>query len=175
MNGEWLTLWTVRVAVALYAIALARRLSDGKNPSSLRQGRLLWTAGYLLFLVHVVCAFHFYHDWSHRVAWEATARQTRQFTGLEWGGGLYANYAFVLVWGADVLWWWRFPSDYLTRHIVIESIVQGFLAFITFNATVVFASEGTRWLGLAAFLLLAGSSIRRFIFTRRLSRVFPSR
>jgi hypothetical protein len=39
--------------------------------------------------------------------------------------------------------------------------VQVFLAFITFNATIVFAGGFTRWLGLAAFLLLAGSFIRK--------------
>ena len=33
-----------------------------------------------------------------------SARQTAEVFGLDWGGGLYVNYAFTAAWVADVAW-----------------------------------------------------------------------
>jgi hypothetical protein len=154
MTGESITLWTVRLAVTFYALALASRIwPGGKSPTS---GRTLWTMGYACFVVHVLCAFHFYHHWSHQAAWQETARQTREFTGMDSGSGLLANYAFLAVWGVDVLWWWVSPTAYQDRYWGIEFVIQSYLAFITFNATVVFATGFSRWLGIALSLMLIG-------------------
>jgi hypothetical protein len=112
-------------------------------------------------LLHVVCAFEYYHHWSHAVAYSSTARQTAETVGLDWGGGLYANYAFTVVWVGDVVWWWVGVESYQTRERWIESTVQGFLGFIAFNATVVFATGFSRWLGVAGCLLLAAIAISR--------------
>src|SRR5262245_22322917 len=103
---ELLTRWTVRVALALYVLGLALRIGARGSRPRLTGARFAWTAGWLLFLLHVACAFHYYHDWKHAVAYQATARQTAEVVGLDWGGGLYANYAFTLLWAADVCWWW---------------------------------------------------------------------
>src|SRR5437763_16272962 len=111
--GELLTLWTVRVAVALYVLGLALRLGAGRRGRSV--ARLAWTGGLLAVAAHVACAFHFYHHWSHAAAYDRTAEQTAEAVGLNWGGGLYVNYAFVLLWAADVCWWWRDPEGYLAR------------------------------------------------------------
>jgi hypothetical protein len=148
-SGELLTRWTVRLAVVLYAIGLGLRARGWPAAA-----RLAWTGGCLFFLLHVACAFQFYHHWSHRAAFAATARQTAEVVGLIWGGGLYANYAFALVWAADVVWWWCNSQTYHKRPRAVEWAVQGFLAFIVFNATVVFGSAAVRWLGLAACLVL---------------------
>ena len=149
-SGELLTRWTVRIAMALYVASLAsRRVSP-------HWSRLAWTAGCLLFLLHVACAFEYYHHWSHAEAYASTAKQTAETVGLDWGGGLYANYAFTLVWCADVCWWWLDGSRYLTRHWTINWAVHGFLGFIAFNATVVFATGFSRWFGIAACVLLIG-------------------
>ena len=56
--------------------------------------------------MHVICAFQFYHEWSHLVAHEHTARQTAVALGIDWGGGLYMNYLFIGVWMGDVMAWW---------------------------------------------------------------------
>src|SRR5262245_656128 len=89
--GEFLTRWTVRIAVVLYVAALLSRRF------SWRWARGAWTAGCVLYLLHVVAAFHYYHHWSHDAAYESTARQTADVVGVHWGGGLYVNYAFTLV------------------------------------------------------------------------------
>jgi hypothetical protein len=70
---------------------------------------------------------------------------------------LYANYLFALVWGVDVLWWWRNPHGDHSRPRFIDWAMQGFLAFIAFNSTVVFGAGAIRWLGLAASLFLASA------------------
>jgi hypothetical protein len=153
--GEALTRWTVRAALALYVLALVLRATAAGRRRWLIAARLAWTTGYLAFLVHVACAFHFFHGWSHDAAYEATARQSAEVVGLSWGGGLYANYAFAAVWAVDVLWWWRGLACYEARPRVVAWVVQGFLGFIAFNATVVFGTGAIRWAGLAACLLLA--------------------
>jgi len=75
-------------------------------------------------------------------------------TGLDWGGGLYLNYLFALVWGVDACWWWRNAAGYAARSHVIEWIVQVFLAFMAFNATVVFGHGPIRWAGAIATIAL---------------------
>jgi len=109
----------------------------------------------LFYLAHVVAAFHFYHGWSHAAAYEHTARRTAEVVGLDWGGGLWWNYAFGAVWLGDILWRRGRPAW-------LGVAVQAFLAFMAFNATVVFETGAIRWLGLAATgVLLTTWLVRR--------------
>jgi hypothetical protein len=147
MDGELLTRWTVRVAMALYVTSLATRW---RFP---QMSRLAWTGGCLAYLTHVACAFEFYHHWSHAEAYAFTARQTAAVVGWDWGGGLYVNYAFTLVWLADAAWWWISVKSYETRPRWIAWTVNGFMGFIAFNATVVFAEGFSRWFGIVACVL----------------------
>jgi hypothetical protein len=151
-TGELWTRWTVRLAMTLYVMSLAVR---GFKRPWLDASRLLWTVGCLAYLVHVGCAFAFYHHWSHADAYRATAQRTEEMTGFAWGGGLYANYAFTLVWIADVAWWWLRSNDYVMRSRWIEWGVQGYMAFIAFNAVVIFGNDEIRWAGIAACVMLA--------------------
>ncbi len=152
--GDLVIRWTVRLAMALYAACLGMRLLVGPRRPWTTVARLAWTLGFVFFLTHVACAFHFVHHWSHAAAYDHTAQQTAEITGFAWGGGLYLNYLFVFVWGVDVLWWWRDTSGYLLRSRWPESAIQGFLAFIAFNATVVFGTGVIRWYGLMVSALL---------------------
>jgi hypothetical protein len=154
--GEALTRWTVRLALLLYVLALAGRLTGRTGPA-----RSAWAAGCLAFLAHVACAFHFFHGWSHPAAYEETARQTAELTGTASGFGLYLNYGFTLLWVADALWWWARPTSYLSRSWWIELPVQGFFAFLALNATVVFESGPVRWAGVLACLVLGTLAARR--------------
>jgi uncharacterized protein YqeY len=174
--GEFLTRWTVRLALALYVLSLILRANASLNPTRQRgsvlarrtQGaRLAWTAGYGFFLLHVACAFQYYHHWSHRLAYEATARRTAEAVGLDWGGGLFANYAFTLLWGLDVCWWWYAPACYRARSRGLEWMVQGFLAFMAFNGAVVFGAGAARWLSLLGFVVLAGIWGRQLYRSRK--------
>jgi hypothetical protein len=158
-SGEALTRWAVRVALALYVLALAVRVTAAGRRPWLAAARLAWTAGCAAYLLHVACAFAYYHHWSHAEAYEATARRTEEVVGLSWGGGLYANYIFTVVWLADVAWWWWGLDRYEARPRGVEWAVQGWLGFLAFNATVVFGSGAVRWLGLAGCVGLAALAV----------------
>jgi hypothetical protein len=150
--GEFWTRWSVRLAMVLYVFSLSVWMMARKRASWLRWARLAWTVGCGAFLVHVVCAFAFYHHWSHRAAYEETARRTEEMFGISWGGGLFMNYAFTILWMADVIFWWLNLDGSRSRKIQIA--IQVFLGFIAFNATVVFGSGMIRWVGLGATLFL---------------------
>ncbi len=142
--GDFLTRWTVRGAMLFYVAGLA---STGWR-------RLAWTVAFLLYLLHVAAAFEYFHHWSHEEAFAFAAQQTEAVVGWHWGGGLFVNYAFTAVWVGDVTWSWIGPESHATRPRWITWAVQGFLGFIAFNATVVFASGFSRWFGIAACVLL---------------------
>lgn len=139
------TLWTVRLAALCYAAALWLRLR-GKAALA----RRLWVAGFVLYAAHVFSAFQWIHDWSHGRAYEETARQTKALFGMDWGGGLYFNYAFTLLWLADVIWNWQ------DRRL--RSAVDGFLFFMFVNGVVVFGHGWTRWIGVG-FLAAYGMAL----------------
>src|SRR5687767_13213248 len=104
VGGELLTRITIWVAVVGYAAgATVFALSRGRGGWA-RAARLAWTVACAALLAHVACAFHFYHGWGHGAAYLDTARQTNEVFGLDWGGGLYVNYALMAGWVMDVSW-----------------------------------------------------------------------
>jgi hypothetical protein len=103
MIGTLLTNWTIRLALVCYVAYLAGWLSV-THPRWPTAARWIWTLGCGLFVAHVACAFHFYHDWSHAAAWRDTAEQTQRIIGVAFGNGIYFNYTFLTLWVADVVW-----------------------------------------------------------------------
>lgn len=144
-----MTRTSVWLCVAAYflALALAQR-----HP---RWARVWWTVGCFACLVHIALAMHLVHHWSHTAAYADTARQTREATGLDWGGGIYFNYIFAALWLVDVVWWWVGSQARARRPKWLSAALHLFLAFIIFNATVVFESGILRWSVLAAIACLA--------------------
>lgn len=100
-----------------------------------RQRRVIWSWGCAFVLLHVAVAMHAGHGWSHGAAF----RHTEEVGGF--GPGVYVNYLFGAVWAGDALWMWAAPNAYRRRPRWVGRAVHGFLAFIVFNATVVFASS----------------------------------
>ena len=163
--GELLTRWTIRIALVLYGVAVSIRLTAKPDRCRLSRARWLWTAGLVAYLAHVACAFHFYHDWSHDAAYAATAAETEEVFGLRWGGGLYVNYFFSCLWGLDVGWSWIRPDGYRARSRWVQSAVYGFMAFMAFQAVVVFEAGVVRWVGLGCTTMFVV-----FWFLRRRTR-----
>jgi hypothetical protein len=125
--------WTARVSVFCYLAALLFHASGRRA----RLARGLWRAGFAVFLMHLLAAFQFVHGWSHAAAWEHTAQQTRDLVGWDWGGGVWFNYLFAIAWGADIL----LGNRMRTARGPSCRLIQAYLAFIVFNATVVFGAE----------------------------------
>jgi len=140
------TLWTARLAMLLYAAALACLLTN-------RPARLVYTAGAIVFLAHVAAAVHFRHHWSHAEALENVRRQTAAMTGVTSGIGLWLNYAFAAVWAADVVWLWT-AGAVRPRSRWITIALHGFLLFMAVNATIVFPTGPTRAAGIVVGVAL---------------------
>jgi hypothetical protein len=153
-KGEFLTRLSIWVTLAGYAGGVALLILSRKKPGLDRAGRLIWTIACLGLLVHTLCAFHFYHQWSDDIAYDETSRQTAEVSGINWGGGLYINYLLLAAWVIDVGWWWRGLDLYRRRSKMVTTLWQGFLAFIFFNATVVFETGIIRVVGIVTFLCL---------------------
>jgi hypothetical protein len=153
------------VSLLLYAATLAALLVGRSRPAILREARITWTAGCIVLWLHLAAAFHFYHDWSHQVAYEATARDTEATIGWAFGGGVYLNYLFALLWTVDAAWWWSIAnSAHFRRSRWASALVHGFLFFIAFNATVTFAEGALRWTAVA---ICVGLAILGFISRNR--------
>ena len=117
--------------------------------------RVLWTAGAALAVAHSTAAFAVFHGWSHDRAMTSTAQLTAAVTGLEWGGGLFFNYAFLIIWVADAAWWWVSPRTYDERPRSIDLVVRGFLFFMFVNGAIVFADGAMRILGILAVAVVS--------------------
>ena len=147
-KGEFFTRLTIWITLAGYAGGVALLALSRKKQRLERTARLFWTIACISLIAHAACAFHFYHEWSQDSAYRETARQTAEVFGLNWGGGLYINYAMIVGWVADVVWWWQSPGVYRRRPRALVAIWQGFLIFMFFNATVVFKTGPLRFIGL---------------------------
>jgi len=154
-NGELLTRITVWLALAAYATGASAYLLSRGRRSWDAVARTAWTIGCAGILIHAACAFHFYHNWSQAAAYRETARQTAEVTGLDWGGGLFINYALIAGWIIDAAWWRRGLEVYRSRPPWLSVAWHGFLIFVIFNATVVFKNGPLRWIGLGLCLWLA--------------------
>jgi hypothetical protein len=172
--GDLLIYWTARTSALLYVVSiiqqlrLSRRLAGGvesrqfANESRRLTGRFAWSVGAMLLNLHVALALHFTYHWDHGAMVNAIARQTQDFIGLYWRGGAYINYTFMLVWSADAIAWWVLREKrYRQRPVWISMLVHGFLAFIAFNAVVVFGKGIVRWAGVAAFATVAWRAVQR--------------
>ncbi|MEI7702468.1 MAG: hypothetical protein WCK86_21930 [Planctomycetia bacterium] len=159
-QGSFLISATVRLALLCYAACVTLQLMNCHGARWRFVLRGLWTTGALLFVAHVLAAFHFAHHWNHQAAIQSTAEQTKELIGWAFGEGLYFSYLFVLLWLADVVWYWVSPVSYESRSLRVKLLLHGYLFFIAFNGAVVFESGVTRPVGVLLSTLFAILSLR---------------
>ena len=152
-TGLWLTRGSVWMALSLYVAGEVLR-ATGRNDRPVGRARWLNAVGCGFFLVHVACAFHFHHHWSHAEALAETARQTAELVGWDWSGGLFFNYAFTLLWLGEVIWSWADPMSHAMERRWMTWSVRGFFLFMMVNGAVVFVPGRMRWFGLFLCLTL---------------------
>ena len=144
--------WTVWSALLLFAAREAgrRRGYAGRSPAP--WAWWAFVAGAVLCAIHIVVAMWVSHGWSHAASIAATARQTKAVYDLDWGGGVYVNYAFVAAWLFEA-WRWRRRSPRDTGRLDIGTwTMRTFFLVIILNGAVIFAA-GTR--RVAGVLLVA--------------------
>lgn len=122
--------WCLFGAFPVWRSVLNGRLTE----LAARIGRLLYTWACGLALLHIAVAFHVGHGWSH----EAAYRHVEEVSGL--GAGLYVNYFFIVLWVADAAWAWVDLDGYMNRSRWLSWGILVFMAFIVFNAAIVFGS-----------------------------------
>lgn len=147
-TGDLIIAWTIRLSMLLLCATVFLQLQRHLSPRVRFLQSGLWTASFLLSVLHVLAAFHFVHHWSHTAAYLATAEETRVKLGFAYGAGVYFNYLFLVVWGLDVVWTWRGSQ---TSHRTTPWWIQvgrWYLLFITFNGVVVFKTGWLRILGI---------------------------
>lgn len=151
--GEFLTRWTIRLALVCYVFCLAacifRRDSGDRRWNAIV--RLVWTIGCGLFVAHVIAAFGYYHHFSHEAAYDETARQTQAQLGFAIGGGIYFSYLFLAVWIVDAAWRWIAPG---TRPSWFDWPLHAYMFFIAFNGAIVFEGGLSRVAGIVACVVL---------------------
>jgi hypothetical protein len=113
--------------------------------------------GIALLVAHIGLAFHLRYDWNHEAAVRETARQTAETFGLDWGGGVYVNYLFTLVWAIDAWSWHAHPARAAARPTGLRWALRAFYLTMVFNGAVVFVSGARRVLGVVLTLWLAWS------------------
>src|ERR1041384_8642787 len=145
-SGELLTRGMIWISIGAYTIgSVVFATARGGD----KWTRVAWTTGCAALVAHFICALHFYHAWSQKSAYLETARQTAAVFSINWGGGLFINYAVATLWTADVAWWWLAGlSSYRRRPWWLTLSWHGVLIFIIFHATVVFKDGLARWIGL---------------------------
>ena len=159
--GSVIIAWTIRVSIFLFfgsLIAWVLQIKPGRFDKTLR---MLWSVSFMLFVAHVLAAFHFHHGWNHAAAVAETARQTRELIGLEFGAGLFFNYLFLLVWAFDVMWIWIAEAEIVKRYRWLRIAWLAYLIFIAFNGAAIFKSGGMRVGGIAALSLISLGVILR--------------
>jgi hypothetical protein len=158
---DWSITVTIWLALAGYAITVCVMLAGFLKLEWSRRLRAVWTISCGFFVLHVLSAFHYSYHWSHAEAIQSTARQTDELLGMRFGEGLYFSYGFLLLWIADVLFWWQRPELYVSRPGWLLLAVHAYLFFIAFNGAVVFKSGATRIAGIGATAIFIAVTVRR--------------
>jgi hypothetical protein len=136
--------WTIWLALLLFAAGESGRRRGGARGSATAWAWWAFVAGAWLCAIHIGIAMQSAHAWSHNAAVAATARQTRAVYGVDWGGGVFLNYAFVAVWLFEA-WRWRWRPANGGR--VIDWMTRVFFLVMILNGAVIFAGGARRIAG----------------------------
>jgi len=144
--------WLSLIAFVAGELAKSRRYAGAWSVSA---------TGAILLAIHIVLAMAVRHGWSHASALEETARQTNDVFGLNWGGGVYVNYLFAVVWISELFVWRQWPEGYASRPDWIKWSLRAFYFVMIVSAAVIFATGWRRWMGVGILAVLMASWIKR--------------
>lgn len=133
--------------------------SSRENASAERVYRWAWFWAGAFTWAHVFASYGLVHGWSHSAVLKQTGDDSYAVVGFRVPWGVYVNFLFAGILSGYSGWmiWNR------RRATGLDGFVYFFLAFIVFNALVVFKTGAIRWIGLASF----GSVAAMYWFTCR--------
>jgi hypothetical protein len=106
-----------------------------------------WFSAGLFTWIHVIASYGLIHDWSHTSVLQHTGEESYAVIGIRVPWGVYANFVFAGILSGYSGW-----MILRKRRLPwADSSMFFFLAFIIFNALVIFKTGPIRWLGLLAF------------------------
>ncbi|MAS93321.1 MAG: hypothetical protein CMO55_09000 [Verrucomicrobiales bacterium] len=138
-TGELITRASIWLAMLCWTAAI---ISRGK-PSA----KWYWAAGFDIYCLHILFAYGVFYEWSNETAWDQTAQQTAEVTGLETGVGLIVNFTFAAILLFDVIQQWRGRKTF-------RNLVDAFVIFMIVNGAIVFGHGPVRVYGAALILAL---------------------
>ena len=143
MTALYLTVW---LALLCFGLGETARRPYVATRVTARRALAAHSAGLALMAVHIALAMGLVHRWSHASAMAATAAQTDAVYGLDFGGGVFRNYVFVVVWAIDA-WWWRVDPDRPRLDPAALRLLRLFYLIVLVNAAVIFAAGGRQVVG----------------------------
>ena len=147
----YLTIW---IALLLFVAGEAGRRRGFGRGSPPAWAWPAFAAGAVLSAIHVLLAMSIAHGWSHDSAVAATAAQTKAVYGLDWGGGVFANYAFVAVWAFEAWRWRGRVARSRTGADALTWTIRVFFFVMILNGAVIFVAGPRRILGAAMVIAL---------------------
>ncbi|HUF46944.1 MAG TPA: hypothetical protein VMM93_03950 [Vicinamibacterales bacterium] len=143
---------SIWIALAAFAAAHVGFRRTGRDP--LQVPLTLYWMGAAFLLVHIVAVFHWHHDWSHARAVAATAEETARVFGLDWGGGVWVNYAFLAGWVTDA-WRRTHARTQSPRVTAVGWTARAGALVVIFNGAIVFVPWPRSLAGMAIVAVLA--------------------
>jgi hypothetical protein len=143
-------------ALACFVAAQAgfRRASGGRSATWALPA---YWIGFALALAHFLAAFHWHYGWSHDRAVAATAEQTARVFGVNWGGGVWVNYAFLAAWLIDAVVRTTRPARGVATPSAGTWALRAFYLIVIANGAITFARWPMNLVGVALVAALIWS------------------
>ena len=153
----WFEFVLVRVSIWIacglwFLGSVSRVVSNSQQIANLESAyRWAWFWAGIFTWVHVFASYGLVHGWSHAAVLKHTGDESYAVIGLRVPWGVYANFIFAGMLSGYSGWMLLRKG----RVKGLDSVIYFFLAFIVFNALVIFKTGLIRWIGLLGFAVVA--------------------
>lgn len=152
---------SIWIASGLWFLGATARAVSSAQPSQMeRVYRWTWLFAGGFTWTHVIASYGLIHNWSHANVLQHTGEESYAVIGIRVPWGVYANFVFAGVLSGYSGWMILRKR----RAYWADLIVFLFLAFIVFNALVIFKIGPIRWIGFVGFVALFSLHVYRQIY-----------
>ncbi|MCU0720771.1 MAG: hypothetical protein MUC83_13765 [Pirellula sp.] len=161
--GMWSEFLFVRVSIWIacglwFLGSISRILSRAQQIARLeRVYRWTWFLAGIFTWIHVFASYGLVHNWSHSAVLKHTGDESYAVIGLRVPWGVYANFVFAGILSGYSGWMILKKGR---ESAGLDTFVYFFLAFIVFNALVIFKTGPIRWIGLLGFAIVICTHLR---------------